>query len=330
MNDVDRTRTPRRFRPLLVTIVAFLVIAAFQPASGAAPALEAAPPAGTAVRPEAKDRLCSDRLHEPAIDVRMKRGPWRAHEPNQVAVGTEVPSPKRGVTTAAALPPTTIDVWFHVINDGAGIQNGDVPTHQINAQIRVLNDSFDGGATGGADTPFSFDLAGVTRTTNAEWFAMTPGSRAEREAKAALRVGGAGALNIYTANPAGGYLGWATFPSWYERDPDYDGVVLLFSSLPGGSAVPYDEGDTGPHEVGHWLGLYHTFQGGCSRRNDYVADTPAEKWPAFDCPVGRDTCRAAGLDPISNFMDYTDDDCMDEFTAGQSDRMAAMWSAYRA
>src|SRR5262245_43119118 len=167
-----------------------------------------------------------------------------------------------------------IPVYFHVINQGSGIQNGDVPDRMIRAQIDVLNESY-GGSTGGVATAFRFQLAGVTRTTNAGWFNMGFGSREEREAKNALRQGGADALNVYTANLGDNLLGWATFPKSYNGKPDLDGVVVLFSSLPGGSAAPFNEGDTATHEVGHWLGLYHTFQGGCSTNNDYCDDTPA-------------------------------------------------------
>ena len=225
----------------------------------------------------------------------------------------------------------TVPVYFHVINRGTGIANGNVPDQMIRKQIDVLNDSYDG-STGGVATAFRFVLAGVTRTTNEEWYNMGFGSNEEREAKSALRQGGANALNFYTANLGDNLLGWATFPWSYHAKPELDGVVCLFSSLPGGSTVPYDEGDTGTHEVGHWLGLYHTFQNGCSTKNDYVSDTPAEAGPAFDCPVGRDTCTSSkypGLDPITNFMDYTDDSCMFEFTAEQAFRADGMFAQYR-
>jgi len=254
--------------------------------------------------------------HEPTeLEQRLQTLTEQAWRSERLAQGQRV-----GQRAAASV---TIPVWVHVINRGSGIANGDVPQSQIQAQIDVLNAAY-------AGTPFSFRLDGVTRTTDAAWYTMSPGSTAEQQAKAALRTGSAGTLNLYTANPGGGLLGWATFPWNVASAPQSDGVVVLFSSLPGGSAVPYDEGDTGTHEVGHWLGLYHTFQGGCRGSGDQVADTPAERSAAYGCPTGRNSCRRqAGLDPITNFMDYTDDACMNTFSLDQSDRMDALHQQYR-
>lgn len=216
----------------------------------------------------------------------------------------------------------TINVYFHVIRRGTGIGNGDVPHVQILAQMAVLNAAY-------APRGWSFNLVGLDRTTNATWYTMLPGTTAESQAKSALRRGTADDLNIYTASPGGGLLGWATFPWSYASQPNLDGVVVLFSSLPGGSAAPYDMGDTATHEVGHWMGLYHTFQGGCSNPGDGVPDTPREASPAFGCPTGRDTCSPPGLDPITNFMDYTDDACMNQFTPNQDVRMDAAFTVFR-
>jgi hypothetical protein len=75
--------------------------------------------------------------------------------------------------------------------------------------------------------------------------------------------------------------------------------------------------------------LLHTFEGGCSGSGDGVSDTAPEASNALGCPWGRDTCSGGGTDPITNFMDYSDDACMNTFSAGQIDRMDSTARTYR-
>jgi hypothetical protein len=224
----------------------------------------------------------------------------------------------------------TVPVYFHVITDGA---TGALTDDQIDDQIGVLNNTFAGGE-GGATSGFTFALAGVTRTDNAEWFNAGPGGNPEHSMKKALRQGGNNALNVYSTT-AGAYLGWAYLPEIVTKPGQayLDGVVIDWESWLGTSttyAGRFDQGETGTHEVGHWLNLEHTFFGGCNAKGDFVDDTPAQKTPTSGCPAGKDTCSEPGLDPIHNYMDYSFDSCYTEFTAGQVQRMRDAWLFYRA
>jgi hypothetical protein len=232
----------------------------------------------------------------------------------------------RRAPNVSALATVTIPVVVHVIMENTSRAGSNIPDSMITQQIQVLNQAYAGGS-GSAATAFAFQLTRINRVLQPAWTPIIAGSAAEVQMKNSLREGGMETMNVYVSDLVD-YLGWATFPQ--SSLDSYDGVVLLAESLPGGTAAPYNLGDTGTHEVGHWLNLYHTFQGGCSSQGDRVSDTPAERSAAFGCPTGRNTCSSTGADPITNFMDYTDDACMFRFTAGQATRMLNAWNAFRA
>ena len=217
-----------------------------------------------------------------------------------------------------------IQVAFHVLHDGV---EGNVTDAQIQTQIAEMNLDFSG-ASGGYDTGYRFVLTSVDRTLNASWFNLVQGSQDEKRAKEALNVDPMHHLNIYTAKF--GALGWSTFPWGIAEDDPHQGIVIHYGSLPGGYIVNFNMGRTATHEVGHYLGLFHTFFTGCTEPNDYVADTPAQAAQTTGCPDGPvDTCPLPGPDPIHNYLDYSYDVCYAEFTAGQDERMDGMVSTYR-
>ncbi|GAA3835604.1 zinc metalloprotease [Sphaerisporangium flaviroseum] len=216
----------------------------------------------------------------------------------------------------------TVPLWIHVITDG----RMGVPDTALDSQVETLNDAY-GGRLGGVDTGVRFVLKGVTHTDHPTWFREPLANEAVMKQR--LRKGGRETLNLYIAQLGELVLGYATYPHWYQSRPALDGVVIDWRSLPGGALRDFSKGYTGVHEIGHWLGLLHTFENGCAQPGDSVDDTPPEALPAQGCPSGKDTCPDAGEDPVHNFMDYSHDRCMSEFTAGQAARMREMWVAYR-
>jgi hypothetical protein len=229
---------------------------------------------------------------------------------------SQLSSPIKGIAVADTIVP----IHFHVITTNTGV--GNVPDSALDAQIAVLNSAY-------AGSGFQFVKQGYSRTKNTTWYNACDKSTVEQQIRRTLAVTPAHTFNVYTCGLGGGLLGRATFPDMFPENSYRHGVVILNGTLPGGSATNYNGGDTLVHEAGHWLGLYHTFQGGCADPGDQVADTPAEASADYSCTKGRDTCEAAGLDPNTNYMDYGNDVCMTNFTANQRTRIQEQMGAFR-
>jgi hypothetical protein len=279
-----------------------------------------------------RDRECVESPHDQAVGARGVDGSRAldhrdisAREKRAIEARTDRILADQEITQGeanAAAAAASIPVYVHVMRDSRG--GGDVANARINEQVAVLNKTYGGQESANAAvTGFTFTLAGIDRYNNTKWHQ----DRQSSTYRSQTRQGGANALNIWLVDFD--YLGVATFPWDYSRSPGIDGVRVQYTSLPGGSATNYNLGETATHEAGHWLGLYHTFQGGCTPTNDEVSDTAAQSSPTNGCPTGRDSCSLPGLDPIHNYMDYSYDSCYNQFSGGQSSRMASMFSAYR-
>ncbi|MBB4908096.1 zinc metalloprotease [Actinophytocola algeriensis] len=309
-----------------------VLLAAFAMSASAFAVLPAAADAGAAATTAHSDVSGVECATDEGSAARVRPGEHK-HERNEMSHAEVAAAEKemtarlasrRGIEIQAV---TTVPVVFHVVTASGGA--GNVTNTQINQQITEMNQNFAGGeSSAAANTEFQFTLQATRRWTNTNWFNNVDSPSVEAAMKSATREGDAGVLNIWSTNTS--YLGFATFPSWYAADPELDGVVIQYGSVPGGNIANFNLGKTASHETGHWLGLYHTFQGGCSASNDQVSDTPAQRTSTSGCPAGKDTCPAAGVDPIHNYMDYSYDSCYNQFTQGQKTRMKNQWAAYRA
>jgi hypothetical protein len=220
----------------------------------------------------------------------------------------------------------------------------------IREQNRWANDAFKGaspwermdfdkGHPAAVDMQISFKLVNISIVTDPDCarFGFTNSARLHGYNKDPSKY----FTVVIITNDASGVLGQTEFPfdisenstdhmvvvssvgfrHFHSHKAEMVGVTMHSSSM-------YDEGDTVVHETGHGLGLYHTFEGGCSsfRKGDRVDDTSAEKFPHYDCEVDM-SCGA--VDPVHNFMDYSPDSCMVGFTEGQKRRAWCVFEKHR-
>jgi hypothetical protein len=234
-----------------------------------------------------------------------------------------------GRALAARQSTTIVPTAFHLVLSSA--QAASIAPLMPLSQLNEMNTAY-------LPTGFQFKLVSLTRTINDTWAAAaTPDDMLAMQRS--LRQGTYSTLNIYfLSDLQNGLLGQCSLP--YDVGQDAapstyvsDGCLVASGSMPNGSIYGYSEGKTAVHEAGHFLGLYHPFQGEtCLGPGDFISDTPQQSTPTAGCPTEppKDSCPyQPGLDSIHNYMDYSDDACYTSFTADQIVRMQQMWIIYR-
>ena len=242
-------------------------------------------------------------------------------------------SGSREVNGVVAIP-----VVVHVLYNTTSENISDA---QILSQITVLNDDFrrtnsdaDETWSQAADSEIEFCMAssdpegnatnGIVRT------ATSVSAFGTNDAMKSSSSGGADAwpagdyLNVWVCDISGGILGYAQFPGGAAST---DGIVIdyqYFGTI-GTASAPFDLGRTATHEVGHWLNLRHIWGDGNCNADDFVTDTPSSDGANYGCATGHVSCQTT--DMIENYMDYSDDGCMNLYTAGQKNRMRALFES---
>jgi hypothetical protein len=205
-----------------------------------------------------------------------------------------------------------------------------VSNAQVSAQLAVLNSAFNAGLVHPA---WSFHLGGLyyARQPFAQFDPLGQPQQETAFKSKFRRATTPRDLDVFVVSFSGlsaGAMGFAYIPPVTPQV--LDSVTLSWMSLPDGPYPSFYMGKTLVHETGHWLGLMHTFEGGCTPPGDHVDDTPYQRGPTNGCPPRAVTCPVFGVPSlVNNPMDYMYDHCVASFTPGQQARMAATWRSVR-
>jgi len=280
----------------------------------------------------ARGLLLSLALNNPAVATAAQ--PWCGTQSPSATVVATYRATLDSAPTPLAKDLLPIPIALHVITDG---KRGKLTQGQINTFINNVNWAY-------RNTPFSFYIARVDVTKNKNWYNnCNSNARNNVAMKKRLARDNRYHINIYSCNPhdpsvpAGlVVLGLSTFPFQYPNGSYLHGILIHPTAFPGGSVdSPY--GLTAAHEIGHYLGLFHTFEShfnasrqACDDPGDFIADTPTQAAPHFACPESVDSCPSLpGSDDVPNFMNYSTDECMEHFTPGQIEVMTVATATYR-
>lgn len=239
-----------------------------------------------------------------------------------------------------------VPVVVHIIHNGEPEGVGfNISNEQIKSQIEVLNEDFNRKNKDTINTPSIFKNVAGNAGIEFKLANKTPDDKhtdgiirvksdmsifSDKEELMKTKSHGSVAwdskkyLNIWVCNLSNGVLGYAQFPQMFKNKEKTDGVVINTECFgrKGFVKPPFDNGRTTTHEIGHWMGLYHIWGDnlGCQNGSDFCDDTPQHYYPNIGCSQNHHSCSNTG-DMYMNYMDYTDDSCMNIFTKDQVLRM---------